>query len=203
MRFILKTGLGLFLCTLLWTGSTKAQLLDSLTLADLPVYTSLTEALKNPDSVYKLTLKKEKLKKIPEAVFQFKNLQELNLSKNKISEVPSDIGKLTHLQKLDLSMNDIDSLPAEIGKLVNITELVLNQNVIAKIPPEISKLSKMRFLDLWGNEIQDFPDEITKLNNTLKVIDLRVISIPPAYQEKIEQQLPGVKIFFSFNCNCN
>ncbi len=203
MNFFLRTGLLCLFSFVLSQFSANAQILDSTTLADLPVYTSLTEALKNPDSVYKLTLKKEKLKKIPEQIFLFKNLQELDLSKNKITEVPKEIGNLTHLQKLNLSMNMIDSLPKEIGKLVNITQLILNQNIIAELPPEISNLTKMRFLDMWGNEIQQFPDEISKLSTSLKVVDLRVISIRPAAQELMEQQLPNTKIFFSFNCNCN
>lgn len=180
-----------------------AQILDSLTLADRQEFTSLYAALQKPDSVYKLNFKKQKLKEIPKEVFLFKNLQELNLSKNKITNIPKEIGTLTNLQKLDLSMNSIDSLPKEIGKLVNIKDLILNQNIIAKIPPEISNLVKMRFIDLWGNEIQEFPDEISKLSKTIQVVDLRVISIRPELQEKIEQQLPYTKIYFSFSCNCN
>lgn len=203
MKIFFKTGLLSIFIIILSLYRADAQILDSTALADLPVYTSLTAALKNPDSVYKLSLKKGKLTKIPNEVFQFKNLQELDLSKNKLSEIPKEIGLLTHLQKLNLSQNNIDSLPNEIGNLINIQDLILNQNVIAQLPPEIAKLTKLRFLDLWGNEIQEFPDEITKLNNTLKVVDLRVISIPAAMQEKIEQQLPAVKVFFSFNCNCN
>lgn len=180
-----------------------AQVLDSVTLADKPEYTSLSVALQKPDSVYKLNLKKQKLKDFPKEIFLFKNLQELNLSKNKITKIPKEIGTLTNLQKLDLSANLIDSLPKEIGNLVNITDLILNQNVIAEIPPEISNLKKMRFLDMWGNEIQGFPDEISKLSNTLKVVDLRVISIRAELQEKIEKQLPNTIIHFSFSCNCN
>lgn len=183
--------------------SSYAQILDSISLAGKPEYTSLTLALQKPDSVYRLNLRKQKLKEIPKEIFLFKNLQELNLSKNKISRIPQEIGDLKLLQKLDLSMNAIDSLPKEIGKLVNIMQLILNQNTIAIIPPEISNLTKMWFLDLWGNEIQEFPDEISKLSNTLKVVDLRVISIKPDLQEKIEQQLPNSKIYFSFSCNCN
>jgi Leucine-rich repeat (LRR) protein len=182
---------------------TRAQLLDSAALAKEPEYTDLTEALKNPDKVYKLTLRRMKLKTIPKEVFTFKNLQVLNLSKNKLTSIPAEIGMLKKLEVLDLSANNIDSVPPQIGKLVNIKKLILNQNVIATLPPEIGNLTKMIFLDMWGNEIQELPKEITKLQNTLKVLDLRVISIKEDKQEAIVKLLPNTKIFFSTSCNCN
>ena len=182
---------------------TQAQLLDSITLSREPVYANITEALKNPDKVYKLDLHKKKLKEIPKEVFTFKNLQELNLSKNKINKIPKDIEFLTKLEVFDISSNNIDSVPAAIGKLINIKKLILNQNEIAKLPPEIGNLLKMTFLDMWGNEIQELPKEIIKLKSTLKVLDLRVISIKEVLQEEMEQQLPNTKIFFSMSCNCD
>ncbi|NTW31294.1 MAG: leucine-rich repeat domain-containing protein [Bacteroidetes bacterium] len=183
--------------------NTQAQLLDSIALSKEPVYYDITEALKNPEKVYKLDLHKNKLKEIPKDVFVFINLQELNLSKNKLTKIPNDIEVLTKLEILDVSSNNIDLIPTAIGKLVNIKKLILNQNVIAKLSPEIGNLTKMTFLDMWGNEIQKFPDEISKLKNTLKVLDLRVISIKEPLQEEIEQQLPNTKIFFSMSCNCD
>lgn len=183
--------------------SSSAQMLDSIALSQEPEYTGLTEALKNPEKVYKLNLRKNKLKEIPPEVFTLTNLQELNVSKNKLTTIPKDISKLTKLEVLDVSANEIDTLYPEIGLLLNIKKLILNQNVIAHLPSTIGSLTKMYFLDMWGNEIQEFPKEINKLANTLKVVDLRVINIHDEQQEEIIKLLPNTKIFFSLSCNCN
>jgi Leucine-rich repeat (LRR) protein len=180
-----------------------AQLLDSLSLAKEPIYTNLTEALKNPAKVYKLDLHKTKLKEIPKEVFTLTNLQELNLSKNKLTAIPKEIGKLKNLEVLNFSTNNIDTVPAEIGQLINIQKLILNQNVIDHLPTTIGNLTKMYFLDLWGNNIQEFPKEISKLKNTLKYIDMRVISIKDNLQEDMVTLLPNTKFLFSMSCNCN
>ena len=182
--------------------SSSAQLLDSLALSKEPEYTDLNEALKNPDKVYKLNLRKQKLTAIPKDVFKFTHLQELNLSRNKITNLPSALFKLTNLEVLDVSANKIDTLPSGIGKLVNIKKLILNQNVITQLPKTIGNLSKMYLLDLWGNYVKEFPDAILKLKNTLKVIDMRVISISEDQQEDMVKQLPNTKFFFSKSCNC-
>ena len=104
---------------------------------------------------------------------------------------------------LNASSNNIDTLYPEIGKLTNIKKLILNQNVITYLPSTIGSLTKMTFLDMWGNNIQKFPKEIKKLQNTLKIIDFRVISINEDDQEDMTTLLPYTKIFFSTNCHCN
>jgi Leucine-rich repeat (LRR) protein len=201
MKYFFKN---ILLMLLMLAGCTvRAQLLDSASLAAEPVYNDLTEALKDSSKVYRLDLHRKKLKEIPAGVFKLTNLQELNLSKNKLTKLPKEIAKLTKLQVLDVSSNDIDTLCPEIGKLLNIQQLILNQNVIASLPSSIGNLTRMYFLDMWGNEIQSFPKEITKLKNTLKVIDLRVISIKEPDQEDMVEMLPNTKILFSMSCNCH
>ncbi len=201
---IMKTSIIKIIAFLLMSAgfTASAQMLDSATLATKPVYTNLAEALKNPDKVYRLNLRHQKLKKIPDGVFTLTNLQELNLSKNKLKSIPKDIAKLKNLEILNMSSNKLDSLCPEIGQLVNIKRLILNQNVINFLPASISNLTKMYFLDMWGNNIQSLPKEIVKLKSTLKTIDFRVISIKENDQEEMESLLPNTKIFFSTSCNC-
>lgn len=196
------TGLFFFLIVLVWCGA-KAQRLDSATLADEPEYTDLAEALLTPEKVYKLDLHKQKLKEIPKDVYKLKNLQELNVSKNKLKELPKDIDTLKNLEVINASANDIDTIYAEIGNCIHLKKLILNQNVIAHLPSTIGNLTELFFLDMWGNEIQEFPKEIAKLQNTLKVVDLRVINIKDNMQEEMVKLLPNTKIFFSLSCNCN
>lgn len=185
------------------TGIAKAQRLDSATLAQEPEYTDLSEALLTPDKVYRLNLKKQKLKEIPKDVYKLKNLQELNVSKNKLKNLPKDLDTLKNLEIINASANDIDTLYAEIGNCTQLKTLILNQNVIAHLPSTIANLTNLYFLDMWGNEITEFPTEISKLKNTLKIVDLRVINIHDDQQEEIVKLLPDTKFFFSMSCNCN
>ncbi|MFH0866760.1 MAG: leucine-rich repeat domain-containing protein [Bacteroidota bacterium] len=202
MALKIFTGILFFLIVLI-SGNVKAQRLDSTALAEEPEYNDLSEALQNPDKVYKLNLRKQKLKEIPKDVFKLKNLQELNVSKNKLKDLPKNLDTLKNLEVINASANDIDTLFAEIGNCSQLKKLILNQNVIAHLPSTIGNLTHLIFLDMWGNEIQEFPKEISKLQNTLKVVDLRVINIHDDMQEEIVKLLPNTKFFFSLSCNCN
>ena len=56
--------------------SAQVQLLDSLTLDTLTGFTDLNEALKNPDAVTKLVLRKQHLKSFPKEILKFKGGKE-------------------------------------------------------------------------------------------------------------------------------
>lgn len=183
--------------------SSNAQLLSPNQLEQQPVYTSISEALKNPLKVYRLDLSKQKLHTIPKEVFVLYNLQELNLAKNKIQSIPQEISSLVNLQKLNVSRNDLVELPATIGFLTNLTELVANQNDIYKLPKEIGNLTNLEKLDLWSTAIDVFPEEISKLKETLKTLDLRVVLINENKQKVIVGLLPTTNIYFSKSCNCH
>ncbi len=179
----------------------QSSLLDSLTLDTLTAITSLEEALKNPDQVIKLELRKKKLKTFPKEIFQFKNLQYLDLSKNYITEIPAEIKALTSLQYLSVARNNIVELPNEIGSLKNLYFLNVNQNDLEALTPEIGNLEKLRNLDLWSNNLSRFPEEMKNLKS-LKIMDLRVIMITDAEQARIQSMLPRTKVYFSPYCNC-
>src|SRR4051812_5836167 len=97
-----------------FSGLAHAQLLDSLSLDTTTAFTSLEEALKQPENVIKLSLRRKKLKVFPPEIFKFPNLQYLDLSKNDIEELPSEIGNLKNLQTLIMSKNELTTVPAEI-----------------------------------------------------------------------------------------
>src|SRR5574337_1686289 len=90
-------------------------LYDSLTLDSMTAFTDLTEAMKTPDKVVKLVLRKQKLKAFPKEIWSFPNLQYLDLSKNQITDFPDTLWKLKNLQVIHLSRNKLESLPREIG----------------------------------------------------------------------------------------
>ena len=193
---------------LLFASAAMAQpgrpaLLDSLTLDTMQAFTSLKEALKQPDKVVKLVLRKQKLDSFPEAIYQFKNLQYLDLSRNNIREIPDSISRLKNLQVLHLSRNNIEYIPRTIGDLSELRILNINQNELYVIPPQIGRLKKLQVLDLWSNNITVFPDELKDISGNLKVLDLRTILINRETQDRIKAMLPSTKVYFSPPCKCN
>jgi Leucine-rich repeat (LRR) protein len=190
---------------LLLTAGGKAfaqdELLDSLTLDTLTAYTDLEEALKNPDKVIKLELRRKKYKTFPPEIFKFKNLQYLDLSKNSISVIPPEIETLTKLQYFSISKNGLEELPTQIGALKELYYLNANQNNLTSLPWEIGNLTKLRNLDLWSNNIERFPEEMKKMKS-LRLLDLRVILISDTDQEHIQSLLPKATVYFSPYCKC-
>lgn len=178
-------------------------LLDSITLDTMTGYTDLIEAMKAPEKVTKLVLRKQKYKEFPKEIWSFPNLQYLDLSKNQITDFPDSLGQLKSLQVLHLSKNKIEGLPRELGDLSNLTILDINQNELTMLPPQIGKLKKLKYLDLWGNSISIFPDELKEISDNLKVMDIRVILINYDAQDRIRKLLPKTTIYMDAPCHCN
>lgn len=164
-------------------------------------YTSIEDALKEPDKVYHLQLHKKKLQEFPKEILSLRNLATLDLSKNKLTNIPSEIGNLANLKKLNLSKNNITTFPKEIGNLQHLDTLIAFQNQITHLPNEIGQLSELIYLDIWGNEITKLPNEISNLKK-LKTVDMRVIDMTKSKQQNIQNLLPNTKLFFSKHCNC-
>jgi Leucine-rich repeat (LRR) protein len=179
----------------------KAQLLDSTALAAAPTYTNLQEALKEPDLVLKLVLRKQHLKAFPMEILKLKKLQYLDISKNSISELPDSIDALKDLQYLACSKTGLKTLPKEIGKLQHLTYLNLNQNDLQYLPPQIGNLEKLRILDLWSNSFDEYPNTLSGLKS-LQVIDLRNILISDETQANLKSQMPNATVHMSPSCKC-
>jgi Leucine-rich repeat (LRR) protein len=191
----------LMLVLFIANNSLKAQLLDSLTLDTLTAYVDLQEALKNPDAVIKLVLRKQHLKKFPNEILQFKNLQYLDLSKNSIDEFPDSIFVLQNLQYLACSKNGLKKLTPKIGQLQNLYYLNLNQNDLDALPKQIGNLENLKNLDLWSNNFDEFPPTLNGLTS-LQVLDLRNILISEEVQASILLMLPKAKVYMSPSCRC-
>lgn len=187
---------------IVFTVNANAQLLDSIAIDTVPMY-SLQKALKqDPLKVYKLSIKKMKLTELPPEIYNFKNLQVLDVQKNKLKKFPKEIVQFKYLQELNISTNKIQIVTKELGELVHLKKFIASTNKIVSIPPEIKNLKKLIFLDLWGNDIGSLPYEISELKNTLQEIDMRVILMSNAEHKKIKGLLPNTKIRFSKSCDC-
>lgn len=193
----------IFVLSLVFSIVVNAQVLDSLELSQAYEYTSLEEALVEPEKVIVLTLKRDKLSEIPLEIYQFTNLQVLNLSKNKITEIPEEIKQLKLLQELYLFNNQVKVVSPSLGELENLRVLDLSKNPLSELPKEISTLKNLERLILWSTEVTEFPYSITHLSETLLFLDLRVVFMNQDRQNAIMDLLPNTKIMFSSSCNCN
>lgn len=144
----------------------------------LPVYTSLEEALKTPDKVYRLNLAGKGYTVFPEDIFRLKNLRWLDLGwkdkkkhkrsgygklKNHLKALPAKIAALKHLEYLDLSYNRLTKLPAEIGLMQKLKYLKLGWNNLLALPKETGCLSSLTALHLTKNRLTGLPKEIAAL----------------------------------------
>mgnify|MGYP003291744645 FL=1 len=145
-------------------------------LAQSPCYKSLEEALKQKDCVRCLDLSKQKLKQIPNQVYELKNLEKLILSKNKIKHIPDTLSTLVNLHYIDLSSNYIDNLSATLSEL------------------------KIDTLIMWDNPIYTLPQAFEKWD--LKYLDLRAIQMNKEEQKHIKTLFPRARIRMDHPCNC-
>lgn len=176
-------------------------LLDSLQLEEAYIYMDLQEALKFPEKVVRLELRKKKLKEFPKEIFGFKNLQWLDLGKNNLTELPDSIYKLENLQYLNVSRNKLSSLPKEIGKMTNLVYINANNNDLIGLPPQIGNLDRLRVLDLWSNDFSDFPESLSRLKE-LRVLDVRAITISQENINLLKKWLPHANVHYDIPCNC-
>lgn len=179
-----------------------AQPLSPTALKQQPVFTSLDEALKTPESVYRLKLK-IKADSLPEEIFQFVNLQELVVAKCRLSVINVRIGELAYLQRLDVSNNQLVRLPASLCYLSNLKELIISRNHIEELPTDIGKLLNLEYIDAWDNPLYSLPESISQLQFSLKELDLRQIELRDEELETMEKQLPNTKIQYTSTCDCH
>ena len=176
-------------------------LLDSMQLEETYTYTELEEALKFPEKVVRLELRKKKYKSVPPEIFQFKNLQWLDLGKNQLKELPDSLYLFSNLQYLNVSRNKLVTLPKEIGKMTNLVYINANNNDLIGLPPQIGNLDRLRVLDLWSNDFSDFPETLTKLKD-LRVMDVRAITISQENIILLKKWLPNANVHYDLPCNC-
>lgn len=188
--------------TLFFSTHTFAQELFSLEQLDsVKVFTSLEDAIKSPLEVYRLELKKQKLKEIPEEVYQFKNLQYLDLSRNKLDTFPKQLATLSNLVVIVLNRNSINYLTESIGSFKNLMVLEASNNYLWEIDKSIGDLRKLEVLDLWANRLINLPESVQEIKS-LKVIDMRVNPVKREVQEEIQEYLPKCLMNFSYDCKC-
>lgn len=100
------------------------------------------------------------LKKIPNEIFEIKDLETLCLDYNHLKEIPDEISNLVSLKILFLSYNDLEYFPKSITKLPTLEILSLNNNYIPFVPESINELRSLQTLYIKKNKIKKIPDYI-------------------------------------------
>lgn len=189
---------------LLLCATANAQTLPQETLKEQTLYTSMKEALKNPEQVYRLKLKlPRKCDSIPEEVFQLTNLQELRLTGCHLNIINKNIGKLKNLRFLHLNRNNLVRLPEEFTQLTRLVLLDISRNPLVELPESMGNMTALEMIDAWDTQLFVLPESIAQLTETLKVIDLRQVPLKDSEHEAMQRLLPKTSIPFSYYCDCN
>lgn len=164
---------------------------------DAKIYTSLEDAIKNPEQVIKLNLSGQNLMAIPQEIFEMKNLQFLDLSNNKITEIPDDIKQFSQLQELNLSANQLSKLSAKIDELAFLQKLNLAENQLTELPEVMSNLGKLTELNLSENPKLDFRKTLNDLGYSRSLKKLTMKTAAPEVQKeigKLRKLLPEIVV---------
>lgn len=166
----------------------EKEWVDSISTNDLKEEFSLSEALKNPDSVYKLNLRRKRMSSIPPEIGKLKNLEVLIISgstvkflpdeieecknlksiianSSRLEEIPATLGNLKNLRTLKIDNCNLKSIPKEIGNIKSLWHLSIGGNKITSVPNELSNLKNLTWLDLSDNPIEEFPECILEMEN--------------------------------------
>ncbi len=147
------------------------KLLGETELADAKEYTSMADALKEPDKVIKLSL-------------------------SGIQTLPADITKLPNLQVLIVSGTQVDlkQVIIQVSGLP-IQELYVRECQLSALPPEIAKLHNLKQLDLSFNKYTSLPAEMSQLAK-LQTLNLLENQFADAEKDKVKKMLPNTKVLF-------
>jgi Leucine-rich repeat (LRR) protein len=126
---------------------------------------------KVPDDVFNhkevkvLRLFGNEIDTLSERIGEMENLEELYLGRNMLTALPASIGNLKKLRILSVQNNNLISLPDEIGDLESLEELYLNQNDLIVLPQTIGNLKELVVLKVNYNWLESIPESIGECTN--------------------------------------
>lgn len=200
-RKITTTLIFLTICSASIAQKTPIVYYDSLD--NGKTYTSLQEALMEPEKVYRLKLTKlANRDSLPEELFNLTELRELTVKGCRLCVLNQNICKLSKLEILNLDRNKLLRLPESIGKLTNLKFLCISRNILETLPNSISNLTQLVCIDAWDNPLYILPESIISLQNSLKTLDLRQIPLTKSEYNAMQELLPNTEILFTDICEC-
>ena len=83
------------------------------------------------------------------------SLERLNLEHNSLKKLPEVIGNLTNLEELHISYNQLTSLPNWIKKLKSLQEIYAGENEIKTLPQSMRKMKSLEYFVIRSNPLND------------------------------------------------
>ena len=139
--------------------------------------------------IKKLFLHELNLKRVPEGIYRFPNLEELYLDKNRITSVTIDFKKLPKLALLNLAGNKITNDSLYLSKNKKLQILNLNENSFTDIPVSVKNCRKLSSLWLAGNNMSALSGASFKRVRKLRDLNLyqTQIAVVPAGIRKVRK----------------
>ena len=163
-----------------------------------------TKNEQSPSSINYLLLNNNLLRQLPNALFNFDNIETLDLSSNQLKVVSVDICRLGRLKNLivkdnlltdtalpkgfahlglelvNLSGNCLTQFPYQLLEIKSLKEIYLGQNRISVLPRNYEHLQQLQILYLGGNVLKCIPEEISQLKGltSLNLSDNCLTSLP-------------------------
>ncbi|MGB0428060.1 MAG: leucine-rich repeat domain-containing protein [Flavobacteriales bacterium] len=125
-----------------------------------------------------ISLRRAKLKHLPEALFSFKNVEILDLRNNKLDHLPDRLSELKRLKIIKLSRNQFKHFP-EVLKT----------------------LTQLEHIDLWDNQISDLHLNLEDLPH-LTYLDISGILLSEDVYNRLQDQFQSIEFIASPPCDC-
>lgn len=127
--------------------------------------TSLSEALKEPEKVYKLRLRNSKATVLPKEIGELVNLRVLDISSSRIKSIPPEIENCIHLKSIIANASQLSEVPSTIGNLKKLRNVNFGYCKIKELPEEFGNLESLWSLSLGSNQLSDLPESFSNLKN--------------------------------------
>lgn len=168
---------------------------------EISIYELEDIQLANPDTIFAISLAKQKLSKLPSELWKFKKLKMLNLQRNKLEVLPDSLDQFIDLESIDISHNRFSIFPLAITRLYNLKTLKAANNNLTFISENIEHCANLEYIDFYNNSIENIGNGIYKLKK-LKLLDLRGVMYGTKFQALLEDNLLNVKVKMDPPCKC-
>lgn len=169
--------------------------------SDVKVYRLEEIVSANPDTIYAISLSKNKLSQLPVQLWKFKSIKELYLDKNHLKNLPDTFDLFDKLEYLNLDRNDLDYVPLAISRLKSLKKLVITRNQINVISGNLLYCSYLEELDFYDNPIGSVEKEIYQMQQ-LKKLDIRGVMMSTKMHDEVKNKLSWVKVLTDPPCKC-
>lgn len=169
--------------------------------SDVKIY-RLEELLNaNPDTIYSISLSKNKLSQLPLELWKFRNIKELYLDKNHLKNLPDTFDLFDKLEYLNLDRNDLYFVPLAISRIKSLKKLVITRNQINVISGNLYYCSHLEEMDFYDNPIGSVEKEIYQMQQ-LKKLDIRGVMMSTKMHDEIKNKLNWATILTDPPCKC-